>query len=131
MGSEMCIRDRPYTSESFGEVFREWCTAANMPKGCTAHGLRKACARRLAEERGGERAGELHLADPRGAMYQQRVGQPLALRHEALESRDVPGQRLHGKARPNASTSRARTWSRSPAASTTWMRFGKARARSR
>lgn len=43
---------KPYTSQSFGEVFRGWCAAANMPKGCTARGLRKACARRLAEETG-------------------------------------------------------------------------------
>lgn len=27
---------------------REWCNAADLPE-CSAHGLRKACARRLAE----------------------------------------------------------------------------------
>jgi integrase len=43
---------KPYTPESFGEVFREWCTAAGVPKGLTAHGLRKACATRLAEATG-------------------------------------------------------------------------------
>lgn len=31
-----------------GNLMREWCDAAGLPK-CTSHGLRKACARRLAE----------------------------------------------------------------------------------
>lgn len=31
-----------------GNVMRKWCDAADLPN-CTAHGLRKACARRLAE----------------------------------------------------------------------------------
>jgi hypothetical protein len=29
--------------------FREWCDAAGLPKHCSAHGLRKAACRRLAE----------------------------------------------------------------------------------
>jgi integrase len=39
----------PFTAEGFGEAFRQWCYAAGLPRGCTSHGLRKACARRLAE----------------------------------------------------------------------------------
>ena len=36
------------SSKSFGNKMRVWCDEAKLPK-CTAHGLRKACARRLAE----------------------------------------------------------------------------------
>jgi integrase len=38
----------PYTPAGFGNVFREWCDAADLPH-CSAHGLRKALAARLAE----------------------------------------------------------------------------------
>ena len=37
-----------YAVESFGILFRSWCNEAVLP-GCSAHGLRKAGARRLAE----------------------------------------------------------------------------------
>src|SRR5215813_6111475 len=40
---------RPYGPNHFSETFREWCDAAGLPKRCTAHGLRKAACRRLAE----------------------------------------------------------------------------------
>lgn len=40
---------QPYTAAGFGNWFRENCKAAGLPDGCTAHGLRKAAARRLAE----------------------------------------------------------------------------------
>jgi integrase len=39
----------PFSAKGFGEAFRGWCSAAGLPRECTAHGLRKACARRLAE----------------------------------------------------------------------------------
>jgi integrase len=38
----------PFTPESFGKWWREQCDAAGLPD-CTFHGLRKACARRMAE----------------------------------------------------------------------------------
>ena len=38
----------PYTSQSFGNLMRRWCDEAGLPQ-CSAHGLRKAQARRLAE----------------------------------------------------------------------------------
>ena len=38
----------PYTAESFGNSFRDWCREADLPH-CSAHGLRKAAASRLAE----------------------------------------------------------------------------------
>jgi integrase len=40
---------RPFTAAGFGHRFREYCHAAGLPKHCTAHGLRKAACRRLAE----------------------------------------------------------------------------------
>jgi integrase len=39
---------RPFTPGGFGNMMRKWCNAAGLPQ-CTAHGLRKAAARRLAE----------------------------------------------------------------------------------
>ena len=50
-------KDRPFlataygmgrTAVGLGNKMREWCDAAQLPE-CSAHGLRKACARRLAE----------------------------------------------------------------------------------
>jgi integrase len=39
---------RPFTSSGFGNRFRGWCNEAGL-KNCSAHGLRKAAAARLAE----------------------------------------------------------------------------------
>lgn len=39
---------RAFTANGFGNRMRKWCDAAGLPD-CTAHGLRKAQARRLAE----------------------------------------------------------------------------------
>ncbi|UYY77757.1 tyrosine-type recombinase/integrase [Sphingomonas sp. R1] len=41
---------KPFTKDGFGNKMREWCDEAGLPK-CTAHGLRKAIARRMAESR--------------------------------------------------------------------------------
>jgi integrase len=40
---------KPYTENGFYNAFREWCDQAGIPKGYSAHGLRKARARLLAE----------------------------------------------------------------------------------
>jgi integrase len=40
---------KPYGGNYLSRKFREWCDAAGLPKRCTAHGLRKAACRRLAE----------------------------------------------------------------------------------
>ena len=40
---------KPFTAAGFGGWFRERCDEAGLPKECTAHGLRKAACRRLAE----------------------------------------------------------------------------------
>jgi integrase len=39
---------KPFTSNGFGNWFRDQCNAAGLPR-CSAHGLRKAAARWLAE----------------------------------------------------------------------------------
>ena len=41
-------KGQPFTPAGFGNWFREACDTANV-RGCSAHGLRKAAARRLAE----------------------------------------------------------------------------------
>ena len=40
---------KPFTAAGFGNWFRERCNEAGLPKHCTAHGLRKGAARRMAE----------------------------------------------------------------------------------
>jgi integrase len=42
-------RGRPWAPSAFSDWFRVQCDAAGLPKRCTAHGLRKAACRRLAE----------------------------------------------------------------------------------
>lgn len=39
----------PFSDAGFGNLFRHWCNTAGLPKQCSAHGLRKAACRRLAE----------------------------------------------------------------------------------
>jgi integrase len=39
----------PWSPSGFGNWFREQCRIAGLPRHCRAHGLRKACARRLAD----------------------------------------------------------------------------------
>lgn len=39
----------PFSAAGFGNIFREWCDQARLPKHCASHGLRKAACRRLAE----------------------------------------------------------------------------------
>jgi integrase len=38
----------PFSAAGFGNLFREWCNEGRLPQ-CSAHGLRKAACRRLAE----------------------------------------------------------------------------------
>jgi integrase len=42
-------RGTPYSTDHFGDFFRAACDKAGLPKHCSAHGLRKAACRRLAE----------------------------------------------------------------------------------
>ena len=39
---------KPFTPNGFGNKFREWCNQAGLPH-CSAHGVRKATATRMAE----------------------------------------------------------------------------------
>lgn len=39
---------KPHSAKAFGNLFRKWCDEAGLEH-CSAHGLRKACATRLAE----------------------------------------------------------------------------------
>lgn len=41
---------KPFTKEGFGNKMREWCDQAGLPM-CSAHGLRKAIGRRMAQMR--------------------------------------------------------------------------------
>ena len=40
---------KPYGGNDFSDQFRDWCDAAGLPKACTAHGLRHAAGRLMAE----------------------------------------------------------------------------------
>lgn len=42
---------KTFTKDGFGNKIREWCDEAGLPQ-CTAHGLRKAISRRMAQTRG-------------------------------------------------------------------------------
>jgi integrase len=42
-------KGKPFSPAGFGNLFREWCEEAGLPRRCSAHGLRKAACRRLAE----------------------------------------------------------------------------------
>jgi len=39
---------KPFSAAGFGNKFRDWCNQAKLPPGCSAHGLRKSAATRLA-----------------------------------------------------------------------------------
>src|SRR5262249_36789155 len=38
-------RGTPFSPAGFGNLFREWCEEAGLPRRCSAHGLRKAACR--------------------------------------------------------------------------------------
>lgn len=64
-------RGRAYSAASFGNQFKRWCREAALPH-CTAHGLRKAISRRLAEEgigNAGIKSVTLHSRDEEVALY--------------------------------------------------------------
>ena len=73
--SHLCFlpseRGRAYSAASFGNQFRRWCNHAGLPN-CSAHGLRKAISRRLAEENVGNagiKSVTLHSRDEEVALY--------------------------------------------------------------
>jgi integrase len=50
---------KPFTANGFGNWFRQRCDEAGLPH-CSAHGLRKAAAARLAELGAGESESNVH-----------------------------------------------------------------------
>lgn len=68
---------KPYTTAGLGNAMREWCDAAGLPH-CTAHGLRKATARRAAESGAGNqglKAVGQWSSDAQVAIYTQSADQ--------------------------------------------------------
>jgi integrase len=41
------VRGKPFSEHYLSDAFGAWCDEAGVPKKCRAHGLRKACAKRL------------------------------------------------------------------------------------
>lgn len=74
-GKHLCFvpsdRGRAYSAASFGNAFRKWCNAAGLPQ-CSAHGLRKAISRRMADLQignAGIKSVTLHSRDEEVAIY--------------------------------------------------------------
>jgi integrase len=68
---------KPFTNPGFGNWFREQCDAAGLPQ-CSAHGLRKAMMRRLAELHLGNQSLKSvsgHVNDAEVAVYTREVDQ--------------------------------------------------------
>lgn len=67
---------RPYKPETFGNWFKDQCKAAGLPH-CSAHGLRKGQATRIAEEGGTElevMSFLAHATPKEGATYTKKAG---------------------------------------------------------
>jgi integrase len=76
---------KPYTNAGFGNKMREWCDQAGLPH-CTAHGLRKAMMRRLAERGLANRTLKSvsgHSGDDEVSLYTEAANQA-ALADEAI-----------------------------------------------
>lgn len=68
---------KPFSNPGFGNRFRQWCDDAGLPR-CTAHGLRKAMMRRLAELHMGNQSLKSvsgHSGDDEVATYTREVDQ--------------------------------------------------------
>lgn len=86
-------RGRPYSAASFGNMFRQWCDDAGLPH-CTAHGLRKAISRRMAEEgigNAGIKSVTLHSGDDEVAIYVADANQRLLAKEsiDRISSREL------------------------------------------
>lgn len=67
----------PYESASFGNAMRKWCNAAGLPQ-CSAHGLRKAIMRRMADlemPNKTMKSVSLHSKDDQVALYTAAANQ--------------------------------------------------------
>ena len=72
----------PFTAAGFGNHFRDWCNEAGLPQ-CSAHGLRKAICRRLAEAG----CSSLQIAAITGHKTSRLVDHYTAARDQALLAR--------------------------------------------
>lgn len=72
----------PFTAAGFGNHFRDWCNEAGLPH-CSAHGLRKAICRRLAEAG----CSSLQIAAITGHKTSRLVDHYTAARDQALLAR--------------------------------------------
>jgi integrase len=93
---------KPYGGNHFSESFREWCDAAGLPKHCTAHGLRKAACRRLAEA--GCSANEIasisgHASLDEVARYTKAADQARLARDAMNRSQNLGGNAASNSAR--------------------------------
>lgn len=81
----------PYTVESFGNLFAQWCEQAGLPH-CSAHGLRRSAATMLAEAGATEHEIMAFLAhsSPREAATYTRKAQRARLGEAALARLDGP-----------------------------------------
>jgi len=71
------VHGKPYTANGFGNWFRRKCDAAGLPH-CSAHGLRKAITRRLAESGSTNQQGKAvtgHKSDRMFSYYAQKANQ--------------------------------------------------------
>ena len=88
---------KPFAPAGFGNVFRDWCREAGLPEHCSAHGLRKAACRRLAEAGASVNviASISGHTDPRMVAHYTKAADQArhgADRHGA-DRRDFPGDR--------------------------------------
>ena len=75
----------PFSPAGFGNLFRKWCNEASLPKGLSAHGLRKACCTRLAEAG----CSEKQIAAISGHLSMSEVGRYTKAADQARLARDA------------------------------------------
>lgn len=76
---------KPFSVAGFGNKMREWCDQAGLPH-CSAHGLRKAMSRRLAEAKSTDAQGR--------AVTGQKKNQTFAYYAAMADREDLAGQAL-------------------------------------
>jgi len=75
----------PFSPAGFGNLFREWCDEAGLPRGLSAHGLRKACCTRLADAG----CSEKQIAAISGHLSMSEVGRYTKAADQARLARDA------------------------------------------
>jgi integrase len=75
----------PFSPAGFGNLFRKWCDEAGLPRGLSAHGLRKACCTRLADAG----CSEKQIAAVSGHLSMSEVGRYTKAADQARLARDA------------------------------------------